>query len=209
MRKYIGYGYTNNQGIATLDYDATGTAITPSGYLGTGGGEIDIQAELHDDSTIVSGTLSVWDTIKYDNGTDSTHNIWGTVPSDTTLTYGTEYATWSKTVSNNKYLSTSFTTTSDVCFEFDINQVLGGRTSRIMQISDSNDSALYYTSLSDIGMYAQTWNTIKIEFKSGKVYVNGVDTTKTYSGNPARFYFILYGSESTELRFKNFKCYNI
>lgn len=52
-RKYIGYGITNNKGIATLDYDANGDSITPSGYLGHGNGVINLETEMHDDSSIL------------------------------------------------------------------------------------------------------------------------------------------------------------
>lgn len=155
-----------------------------------------------------SETYGVWDTIKYDNGTDSTHNIWN-VPSDTILNYGEEYATFTKSVTGNKYLSTSFTNSGDVCFEFDFYQAEGYRTSRFLQISDSTDTAIYYASLQDLGMYDKVWNNIKIEFIGGKIYANGVDTTKTYSSNPSKFYFVLYGSAFTELRFKNLKIYQI
>lgn len=62
----IGYGYTNSQGVATLDYDANGNAISGSGYTGTGAGVLDLKAKLHDDSSVVSQPYTVWDTIYND-----------------------------------------------------------------------------------------------------------------------------------------------
>lgn len=41
--RYLGYGVTNSQGIATLDHDADGNPITHS-YTGVGAGEVDIFA---------------------------------------------------------------------------------------------------------------------------------------------------------------------
>ena len=63
--RYLGYGITNEQGIATLDHDANGDPITHS-YTGTGAGEIDIVASLDDtskisDSSIQSETYGVLD----------------------------------------------------------------------------------------------------------------------------------------------------
>ena len=80
MEKYIGYGYTNSQGIATLDYDANGTQISTlaptgsSGYIGSGGGEIDIKAKLHDDSTVQSEPFEVTDCMVYDAGVSGKAN---------------------------------------------------------------------------------------------------------------------------------------
>ena len=90
-----------------------------------------------------------------------------------------------------------------------MHQVTGYRSSRIIQVADTDDNNIYYASLQDIGMYAQTWNTIKLEFKDGKIYVNGVDTTQTYSSIPSIFTFGLYGSEFTELQFRNVKIYPV
>ena len=74
MERLIGYGYTNSSGIATLDYDANGTAISPSGYTGTGGGEIDIKAKLHDDNTVQSEPYTVDDCSYLDTFSSDTKN---------------------------------------------------------------------------------------------------------------------------------------
>ena len=66
--RYIGHGITNEHGIATLDYDANGDAISGSGYTGIGAGEIDFKAKLHDDSSVVSEPYEVMDYIVYDTG---------------------------------------------------------------------------------------------------------------------------------------------
>lgn len=76
--RYLGYGITNEQGIAHLDHDANGDPITHS-YTGTGAGEIDIVASLDDnthisDSSIQSGTYDVLDCQWYDDCLPSTHN---------------------------------------------------------------------------------------------------------------------------------------
>ena len=63
--RYLGYGITDENGIAKLDHDAQGNPITHS-YTGTGAGEIDIVASLDDnthisDSSIQSETYSLID----------------------------------------------------------------------------------------------------------------------------------------------------
>jgi len=74
--RYLGYGITNEQGIATLDHDANGDPITHS-YTGTGAGELDIIASLDDstkisDSSIQSEPYTVWDTLFFDECTSLT-----------------------------------------------------------------------------------------------------------------------------------------
>lgn len=73
---YLGYGKTNEQGIATLDHDANGNPIDHS-YTGTGAGELDIISSLDDstkisDSSIQSEIFVVWDTIWNWEGTNGT-----------------------------------------------------------------------------------------------------------------------------------------
>ena len=75
-RTLIGYGITNNQGIAKLDHDANDQSI--EGYVGEGAGSINIKAECG----LLSKTYSVMDYIKYDSGIDPDNTIWGTVPSE-------------------------------------------------------------------------------------------------------------------------------
>ena len=75
--RYLGYGITNEQGIATLDHDANGNPIDHS-YTGTGAGEIDIVASLDDNThiserSIQSETYSLWDTLFFDNAIEGNH----------------------------------------------------------------------------------------------------------------------------------------
>lgn len=73
-KRYLGYGYTNAQGIAKLEYDANGDPLEHS-YTGVGAGKIDIIAQS---GSLQSETYSIWDYIKYDvnNSLDvSSYNI--------------------------------------------------------------------------------------------------------------------------------------
>ena len=90
-KRLIGYGYTNANGVATLDYDAEGNELESSGYVGQGVGNVDISASaVIDGSTFVSGTFKVMDTLLYDTGTDDSHNIWTGDTSN--LTRNSEYS---------------------------------------------------------------------------------------------------------------------
>lgn len=81
LKKLIGYGYTDNKGIATLDYTEDGTDITTlqptgeTGYIGNGVGSVQVEAEIHDNSILVSVPCNVLDCLFYDTLTT------GTVPS--------------------------------------------------------------------------------------------------------------------------------
>ena len=62
-KRYLGYGYTNAQGIAKLEFDADGEPLSHS-YTGVGAGKIDIVAES---GSLQSETYSILDAIYYDD----------------------------------------------------------------------------------------------------------------------------------------------
>lgn len=140
-RRLIGYGYTNSNGVATLDYDASGTSISPSGYTGVGAGVINIQAELHDDSTVVSVPCNVLDTIFRDGATSSDKNddwynqesYWSITPSDTgksiSCSQNSMQSYWAKGGSS---WSTGQIYECPICCEFDLLEVSGNISWYIM-----------------------------------------------------------------------------
>lgn len=106
MERYIGHGYTNNKGIAKLEYDETGTQLTNTGVQGYGKGELDLKAKMHKDSTTQSEPYTVWDTLMYDNGGTDVSK-WDTrKASSFTITYpNSEYTL----IANTNAVSTSST----------------------------------------------------------------------------------------------------
>lgn len=74
--RYLGHGFTDSNGIATLDYDKYGNQLTNSGYVGTGAGELDFIAKLHDDSTVQSETYEVIDGNFYDTCITGSSSTW-------------------------------------------------------------------------------------------------------------------------------------
>ena len=106
--RYIGYGTTNANGVATLDHDANGNALSHS-YTGVGAGEIDFVAST--DSTItsisiVSEPFGVLDCIFYDEATTNAKASSYSIPSNVTVSYSSNGATLTKQSSGstaNKY----------------------------------------------------------------------------------------------------------
>lgn len=71
--KYLGYGVTNENGVAHLDHNADGKPINHS-YTGVGAGEVDVVASLDNpvsSGSIVSETYEVLDCIWYDPLTET------------------------------------------------------------------------------------------------------------------------------------------
>ena len=69
-KRYLGYGYTNAQGVAKLEYDPSGNALSHS-YTGVGAGKVDIVAES---GTLQSETYSITDALYYDKAIQSEYN---------------------------------------------------------------------------------------------------------------------------------------
>lgn len=88
-KRLIGYGYTNANGVATLDYDAEGNELSSSGYVGQGVGNVDISASaVIDGSTFVSETYSIYDCTYFDDtSTNTTSRYFINTQSGTSISY--------------------------------------------------------------------------------------------------------------------------
>lgn len=81
-KKLIGYGYTDNNGVATLDYDENGTEISTlaptgnSGYIGKGVGSVQLEAGLHGSEAVVSDPCTIFDCPVYDGDNTPTSISW-------------------------------------------------------------------------------------------------------------------------------------
>lgn len=102
--RYLGYGITDENGIAKLDHDANGDPITHS-YTGTGAGKVDIVASLDDqshisDSSIQSETYEVLDAKIFETFDNNTkQSTWATMRCVSTTTY---------TIEDNSLKTTAF-----------------------------------------------------------------------------------------------------
>lgn len=204
-KRLIGYGYTNANGVATLDYDAEGNELSSSGYVGQGVGNVDISASaVIDGSTFVSEIYEVLDCIKYDTGIDGTaSNIWSN--QTTYLSRGTEYSTLTDASSRNIYT----TITDNNCIEFDVN-IDEYNTSQFIRLMDS-DNALLYATKNTMGINNNEWVHVKIEIEDGQASISNNKNANVISGsvtNVNRFSFRC-GGDNKSVKFKDFKVYSI
>lgn len=101
--KYLGYGITNNEGVACLDHDPNGNPKLHS-YTGTGAGEIDIVASLDNpivEGSLVSETYGLIDATYYNNGS-SVNGL--TIQNGVSCTSDGEYINISTSTSGEKYV---------------------------------------------------------------------------------------------------------
>ena len=99
--KYLGYGVTNENGVAKLDHDSEGQEISHS-YTGVGAGEVDVVASLDnpvESGSIVSETYSILDALFYD---EAISNAKASQYSDVTTdrSYSDDGTTLSKTATS-------------------------------------------------------------------------------------------------------------
>lgn len=201
MKRLIGYGTTNSSGVATLT----------NGYTGKGVGKIDIQAELHDDSSVVSQPYEVIDAVYYDHGYSGEGNYNSTGWSNSNCTLTRE--DYTQLVHNGSGSSgayyRSFTDSADLCIEFDL-YFLEATNDYIFNIAD-NWTVLASLLKSNLDLVEETWQHIIIRMKNGQ----GTITTSTYTGSPITFTstgadrFIWSLKPNDMVRYRDFMVYPI
>ena len=189
---YLGYGVTNSEGIAKLEYNSEGQKRDHS-YTGVGAGEIDVLASLDNpisQGSIVSGTLNVLDCYRHDEGTINSHNDIWTGISNTDLTREAEYTTIKeKTVGTTATITFTSVPLTDYRIECDVFQVDGTQDEWFITVLDEN-----YASIRSADSKLGEWKHISL------------DLTNIASNSRVR---LNTGGTCTELRFKNFKLYPI
>lgn len=178
--KYLGYGKTDNNGRAKLEFDSDGQPIEHS-YTGTGAGKVDfiasLDSEISEDS-LISDIYSLYDMLFYDRGTSvPAENTWiinGFIPSyseNGTRLISTSYATC---FANKKGSgSNPIDWNSPVCIELDIGN-LNSSDGGIQIYDGNNNCSRTFTQLEINGN-----NHIKIVVESDRIryYVDGVEKT--------------------------------
>lgn len=209
--RFCGHGITNNNGIATLDYDANGNPLQNSGLVGTGVGELDIVASLDDpnsisDSSLQSETYSIIDATFVDNGVSTDHNDTGwnktNLPDTLDRTDGTKIEQVDTSTGAFYYRSQS--TTDNICIEFDAYLTTNGVAFFSFRQNSTNVKAIYGTQLADYE--ANAWNHIKLEVKNGNYYLNG-STTGVSLSTWNRLFLSAYNGYY--MKYKNFVIYPI
>jgi len=214
--RYLGYGVTDENGIAHLDHDANGNPIDHS-YTGTGAGEIDVVASLDDnthisDSSIQSETFVVLDTLFYDEATSNAKNQywfsnrWDNISvsdigttieelSSASINYYISNVANSSTWGDRKLFNTN------ICVEFEVIEYNTG-LKFIIHESDTNYKQLPLNS-----------GSVKLEITNTNIKstINGnVTNTPCDFTNQVRLGFQTFNdSDLGKITFKDFKVYQI
>ena len=190
--RYLGYGITNDKGIAKLEFDENGDSITHS-YAGTGAGKFDIVASLDDsshisESSIQSETYEVLDCYKADTGMTDYSDIWTTA--NATLSRDGDYSTIKETsTSSDSVCAISNIPFANYHLEVDVYQVDGTNGNVVLQLMNSD-----YSMIQAITGSLGEWKHISL------------DKTDLTLNSRIR---LVTGGTTTETRFKNFKVYPI
>lgn len=199
---FLGYGVTDENGIAKLEYDANGDPLDHS-YTGVGAGSFDVIASL--DNPIVDGSFTsrafhVVDAKSYDDGTKTLSDYWNntsalTRNSDETTTFSTSnWSTSNFKVDNNVNLVLG----DGLTVEFDVLSIEG--SPRINGYDGGHKGVI----LTQTGHY-------KAVFEPGTmtVYVNGeiVNTIEFATAATTVNIGFRSGSSSSTVKFDNFALY--
>ena len=213
--RYLGYGITNEQGIAHLDHDANGDPITHS-YTGTGAGELDIIASLDDstkisESSIQSETYSIFDYLCYDGG------VTGDKSSDWTASSGISVSTDdtgtllsannNQTYTSSKLLTGDFEATFQATNSGSIRIGFNKASDSTVQtkiITPTNDG-LYYYKINRIG---STW---RFQYSSdGTNWTDRTIPVNNITDEDCYFLFSIEVSGSTRtIKYKDLRIYSI
>ena len=207
--RYLGYGTTDSNGIAKLDHDENGSAITHS-YTGSGVGEVDIVASLDEEiveGSIVSETYSIIDATWIDDGT---MNIWYNQQNTQVDTSSREYKRLYTTGSSFIYrFNANATLEQNNCIEFDFYQEDGANSDGLLRFFNTSIANKGTFRLSSADLPVGEWVHLKFTFKDNQVIMNDIiGTAQTINETALKFGFISNGTTSA-MRFKNFMMYPI
>ena len=161
-RTLIGYGYTNSQGIATLDHDSNDQSI--EGYVGEGAGQLNIKCEY---GSLQSEIYEVYDTIVYDNMTSSDTAIFVVYNDSAIITRGDTYATVTAQGTSNSTIICKpnnsydvYDTDRDVIVEFD----LITQNDIELSLRQSGTTVKAAVVARNMGVSTTEWNNIKLKY---------------------------------------------
>lgn len=193
--KYLGYGITDDKGIAKLDHDANGDPISHS-YTGTGAGKIDVVASLDSpssisDSSLVSETYEVLDCYKYDSGMSDYSDIWTQGSSNVLIRDSSgEYSTIKETtIGTTAFITITGISLTDYRIEVDVFQVDGTQNEWFLSVLKQD-----YSNIASANSQLGEWKHISLD-------LTGIEANSRIRLNT--------GGTATEMRFKNFKLYPI
>lgn len=214
--RYLGYGVTDEKGIAKLDHDPQGRAITHS-YTGSGAGLVDIVASLDSeigDGSLVSETYEVLDAKFKDIGTTGQSNytsfyLYSNFNPQVTGT-GTVFT---NSTSSSLQVYPQLDSATDLydwipsfCIEFDAVEVTGNLTNQAITITE-NGGSVKYKKFNAIGLNGECH--MKITCTPTQIITqknNETPITEDYSMSKVRIGILL---NNGSLKYKNFVIYPI
>ena len=211
--RYMGYGTTDSNGIAKLDHDENGSAITHS-YTGTGAGEIDVVASLDEeivDSSIVSETYEVLDCLVYDDGISDPKKTTFIKSANGTVTIGSDGTTF-KSSSTATYRNTTLITGD---FEIVFQASLSGSVRIGVQTGSDlgyQQSKFNYYNVSDYYFkLKRVGSTITAQYSTDGVNWNNRSLETNNVGDNDCYFFFLIETTGTErtITYKDLKIYPI
>ena len=207
--RYLGYGVTNENGVAKLKYNSEGQEIQHS-YTGVGAGEVDVLASLDNpitEGSIVSETLPVLDGLYFEDGKSDKSANWNL--SNVTYSSDGEAVTLNNASGGNRWCtlkigsSTSYLdSTLDYCMEIDVKKDTA--TDIRLILDNTNVYVQSYVSASDF-----THIKIYTSRSQSKVFyiIDGVTREVAMATANGNIQFRVANGESYS--FKNFVVYPI
>lgn len=205
--RYLGYGYTNSQGVATLNFDPSGEPLSHS-YTGVGAGKVDVVAMS---GGLQSDPYVIWDTLWFDNGVNGDYNenvIISGSPSisrnadGTTITaQNNEWANYRPSNDGTNFLSYHV----PIVVEYDLVNVSTDSRIEIYNSTSTRTQTTFSNYNNPTGHYKH-----EVGLTSQKVYKDGnlIQTTYVdFSEKNFRVDVMVWNNKS--ITFKNMKVYNL
>ena len=216
--RYLGYGITDSNGEAKLEYDENGNHLDHS-ITGTGAGELDIVASLDNpigSGSLVSETYAILDCYAYDGMTDTDHNdIWQLTNTNMTRTdEGTTFIANGGGQNTVRLkigdLTNYIPSTSDFVIEFSLKTTSQSTCYLTLQNTDNKTSMEFPTPYNVLNDYRLVYIA---NDKKVYRYMNGSQTpiaqyNADMGGADVGFKFVDWQSDMN-LLVKNFKIYPV
>ena len=201
--------------IGTATTDNNGVAVLSNGYTGTGAGEIDVVAKTEiDDRIFQSEPYTVWDTIAYDDGTNTNWSGGANLTKTSDNGVVTLKTSNANSSTGKIYLTNDLTGDFEALIEAKLNQAY--TNSYAVTIGYMNG-----TSLSNMLLTTTDWTYFKLKRVNG-VYTGYYSTDNTnwteltFTSDNAgtgtvKFFIMIYNATGTEygMNYKNLKIYSI
>lgn len=212
-KRLLGYGYTDSNGIAKLDFDGNDQPISSHGYVGTGAGLVNVLSEVSlDERRFQSETFVITDALFYCQGTIGNVNQYWNAESGLTSKPDSEGNLLENSATSGKAYIADIPVSASVldfntplCIEFKCISTTGAR---IFLNSSSGGSNIDRS----IGSYITENNKVKMIIRANTYDLIVDDVTKLSNQshtlvNPVGIRFVV--NSNCSLKYKDFRVYPI